>query len=91
MTSQKTRELGTIWDAARGDDLSEVDLGSPVQLASAHRRYRGAYLGRSWYLLGPKGMLSWEHTGDGALEDCREYLRTAGYKPDEFEDEWARG
>jgi hypothetical protein len=91
VTRTETQEIGTIWEVAHGDDLSEVNLGDTVQLRSAHRRRRGIYLGRSWYVQGERGLLSWEDTGDSALNDCREYLKAAGYKPtDEFEDEWTR-
>jgi hypothetical protein len=86
MKTINTEELGTIWTAKGGDSLTGVELGGSVRLASAHRRIRGIYIGRSWYLHGTAGTLNWTDGEIGESHDlCVQFLQDRGYKcVDEF-------
>ncbi len=88
MTRTDATQIGTIYIAAIGDDLSAVDLGDDVRLGAAHRRHRGSYVGRAWYLQSERGMLSFEETGDAALAACEQFLADHGYRPTDDFAEW---
>ncbi len=79
MTATTINEIGTLYLASAGDDLSGIDLGGNVKMCSAYRRYAGVCLGRSYYLQGD-GMLTFtDDEIERSYDLCAEYLRSQGY------------